>query len=93
MRRALAWGVYVLGPGTRPGRRGYGLGCRRAVGGVRRNRLGRGPVVDLAGIGIRLGVTPQDFMASIASVVGFGDRPQFPTVPADKKGPSDTETP
>ena len=47
----------------------------------------------VAGIGIRLGVTPQDFMASIASVVGFGDRPQFPTVPADKKGPSDTETP
>jgi hypothetical protein len=40
-----------------------------------------------AGIGTRLGETPDAFMASIAAVLGFGDRPQAPTVPADKKGP------
>ena len=93
MRRALAWVVYMLGLvlGLDVLVTGFAAeGILDAFGGI------AGAVVlwwITAGIGIRLGVPPQDFMESIASVVGFGDHPQAPTVPADKKDPSDSKAP
>jgi hypothetical protein len=92
MKSALAWVVYMLG---------LVLGLKVLVTGLVSGGLwsafgGVAFAVALwwiaAGIGVRLGETPEGFMASIAAVLGFGDSPQAPTVPADKKGPSDTET-
>jgi hypothetical protein len=93
MRRALAWVVYMLG---------LVLGLDVVVTGLAADGLweGFGGIAAavvlwwiVAGIGIRLGVTPQDFMASIVSALGFGDRPQAPTVPAEKKSRSETDAP
>ena len=87
MRRALAWVVYMLGLvlGLDVLVTGFAAeGILDAFGGI------AGAVVlwwITAGIGIRLGVPPQDFMESIASVVGFGDHPQAPTVPKNRPGP------
>jgi hypothetical protein len=91
MRSAIAWVVYMLG---------LVLGLKVLVTGLVNGSLwdafgGVAFAVGVwwiaAGIGTRLGETPDDFMASIAAVLGFGDRPQAPTVPADKNGPSETE--
>ncbi|MGH2818393.1 MAG: hypothetical protein ACRDJS_08045 [Actinomycetota bacterium] len=91
MRSAIAWVVYMLG---------LVLGLKVLVTGLVSDGLwgafgGVAFAVALwwiaAGIGVRLGETPENFMASIAAVLGFGDRPQAPSVPADKKGRSGTE--
>jgi hypothetical protein len=93
MRSVIAWVVYMLG---------LVFGLKVLVTGLVNGGLwdafgGVAFAVALwwiaAGIATRLGETPEDFMASIAAVLGFGDRPQAPTIPADKKGRSDTEAP
>jgi hypothetical protein len=89
MRSAIAWVVYMLG---------LVLGLDVLVSGLAADGLwdafgGIAFAVGLwwvaAGIGTRLGETPDDFIASIAAVLGFGDRPQLPTAPALKEKPSD----
>jgi hypothetical protein len=93
VRSALVWVVYTLGLVLGLDVLVSGLaadGPWDAFGGV---AFAIGVWWIAAGIGTRLGEPPDDFMASIAAVLGFGDRPQLPTAPAEKKGPPDTQAP
>jgi hypothetical protein len=93
VRSALAWVVYMLGLVLGLDVLVSGLvaeGLWNALGGI---AFAVGVWWIAAGIGTRLGETPDDFMASIAAVLGFGDRPQAPTVSAGKKGRTESEAP
>jgi hypothetical protein len=92
MRSALAWVVYVLGLvlGLKILVTGLNGGLWDSFGGA---AFAVGVWWVAAGIGTFLGETPDNFMASIAAVLGFGDRPQAPTVPADKKRRTEPDAP
>jgi hypothetical protein len=91
MKRMIAWVVYVLGGvfALKIVFAGFiGGSVFDAFGGIAYGIVFWWITV---GIGVRLGVTPDDFLASLAGTLGFGERAKWnpPAEPAKESRSSD----